>query len=130
MFIRFTKNQQEILHLLEQLNAEISAQELHIKLRENTSKIGLATVYRILKILHLQGVIQERVTTNGESLYQLIKHSHYHHLNCISCGKSTILEAKNCPIDNNSFQWSMAQKFKLYYHTLEFFGLCENCQNE
>ncbi|BAQ66211.1 Fur family transcriptional regulator [Geminocystis sp. NIES-3709] len=130
MLVKFTKNQQYILDLLEQLKTEISAQDLHIKLRENDLKIGLATVYRTLKLLHLEGIIQERINTSGECLYELIKDSHSHHLNCINCGRSIIIREEYCPINQNLTNWCLSQNFKLYYHTLEFFGLCENCQNE
>ena len=122
-----TKNQQKILDLLQELNIEITAQDLHLQLRQQKLKIGLATVYRTLKTLHLQGIIQERITQNGESLYQLIDH-HTHHLNCINCGKSELIKEKNCIVDRHH-NILAEEKFKLYYHTLEFYGICEHCQN-
>lgn len=128
MSIKYTKNQQKVIEVLEQLDTEITAQNLYIKLKENYLKIGLATVYRTLKYFHLQGIVQERVTPQGESLYRLMKKEHSHHLNCINCGKSTILVQENCLIDHNLHKIFSEHKFKLYYHTLEFFGLCENCQ--
>jgi Fur family ferric uptake transcriptional regulator len=130
MFIKFTKNQQNILQVLKQLKEEITAQDLYINLKEKDFKIGLATVYRTLKYLHLQGIIQERITPNGESLYELIKNSHHHHLNCVNCGRSSLLKEDFCPINEQLTNWCQSQNFKLYYHTLEFFGLCEICQNE
>ena len=123
-----TKNQQKILELLKELDLEITAQDLHLQLRQQKSKIGLATVYRTLKTLHLQGVIQERITQTGESLYQLIDH-HTHHLNCINCGKSELIKEKHCIVDHHHHDRVAQDKFKLYYHTLEFYGLCETCQN-
>ena len=122
-----TKNQQKILDLLKELDIEITAQDLHLQLRQQKSKIGLATVYRTLKTLHLQGIIQERITQTGESLYQLIDH-HTHHLNCINCGKSEIIKQKNCVVDHH-YKTLVEEKFQLYYHTLEFYGLCEDCHN-
>ena len=126
---RLTKNQQKILDLLKELDIEITAQDLHLQLRQQKSKIGLATVYRTLKTLHLQGIIQERITQTGESLYQLIDH-HTHHLNCINCGKSELIQEKNCIVDSHSHDRLSHKKFKLYYHTLEFYGLCEHCQQK
>ncbi|BAQ60492.1 zinc uptake regulation protein ZUR [Geminocystis sp. NIES-3708] len=129
MLVKFTKNQQKILHLLKDLDKEITAQELHFKIRQKNLKIGLATVYRNLKSLHLKGIIQERINPHGESLYELIKDNHNHHLNCVNCGKSTILKGEYCPINDNLINGCLTENFKLYYHTLEFFGLCEICQN-
>ncbi len=132
MVVKLTKNQKIILQILTSINQEITAQELYIKSRDNNSKIGLATVYRTLKTLHLQGLIQERNNLNGESLYSLIEenHHHNHHFNCINCGESVVLKQDFCPIDNIFNQWCSSQKFKLYYHTLEFFGICETCQEK
>jgi len=129
MSIKYTKNQQKVIELLENLDTEITAQNLYIRLKENHLKIGLATVYRTLKYFHLQGIVQERVTPQGESLYRLINKVHSHHLNCINCGQSTILIQENCLIDHSLNKIFSDHKFKLYYHTLEFFGFCENCQN-
>lgn len=123
-----TKAQQEVLACLQSTPQEISAQQLHLELRQKGARIGLATVYRTLKSLHLQGVIQERITPNGESLYHVIADapSHYHHLNCVRCGQAIALE--HCPLNQQFTEWCRAQDFKLYYHTLEFFGLCHRCQ--
>ncbi|MEA5536351.1 Fur family transcriptional regulator [Crocosphaera sp. XPORK-15E] len=129
---KLSKKQQKILEILQQIDSEISAQQLHIELRQQGFKIGLATVYRYLKSLHLEGLVQERIITTGESLYKLIIDSHasehYHHLNCINCGRSVPLEAVDCPLKKSVHQSSELQKFQIYYHTLEFFGLCDICQ--
>lgn len=123
--MRPTKNQIQILSELEKIKGEISAQELHLKLREQRYRIGLATVYRILKSLHLEGRVQERVNSNGESLYSLISQTHHHHLNCINCGESVPL--KDCPVNHKLNNWCEEQNFQVYYHTLELFGLCNSC---
>lgn len=126
--MRPTRNHTQILALLEQIQGEISAQQLYLQLRERKSRIGLATVYRVLKSLHLEGVIQERTASTGESFYSLITKTHHHHLNCVNCGESIPME--DCPITQQLTQWCKSQNFKVYYHTLEFFGLCNTCQNE
>lgn len=134
--MKLTKNQQKILSLIQQQDTEVSAQQLHIQLRQQGSTIGLATVYRTLKSLHLGGNIQERVTSMGESLYSPIVEEdhhhqhHHHHLNCIHCGQSILLKDHDCPINQKLIQWCQSQNFKIYYHTLEFFGVCGICQNQ
>ena len=128
MSVRTTKSQKQILVLLTQFEGEISAQQLYFKLRQQGSKIGLATVYRNLKSLHLNGVVRERVSSAGESLYSLIAAEHYHHLNCVCCGQSIPID--DCPINQKLTQWCKSQKFKVYYHTLEFFGVCNSCQTQ
>jgi Fur family ferric uptake transcriptional regulator len=127
---KFTKNQQQILGLLTELNGEISAQNLYFQIKEQGLRIGLATIYRTLKVLKIEGEIQERVTPDGESFYSKINavDHHHHHLNCVNCGKAYPLDI--CPLSHQITEWCNAQKFQVYYHTLEFFGLCVDCQDQ
>ena len=125
---KLTKNQQKILALLTDAVVEVSAQELYFQMKQQGLRIGLATVYRTLKFLKIRGEVQERVTPDGESFYSAINavEHHHHHLNCVSCGGAYPIDS--CPISHQINEWCSTQKFKFYYHTLEFFGLCENCQ--
>ena len=125
---RRTNSQKRILSLLKQLQGEINAQQLYIQLRERREALGLATVYRALKALKLDGTIQERVSPTGESFYSLISKEHQHHFNCVGCGRSLSLD--NCPIEQELIELCQAEKFKVFYHTLEFFGLCHACQSQ
>ena len=43
MSVRRTNSQKQILSLLKQLQGEINAQDLYVKLRERGEKLGLAT---------------------------------------------------------------------------------------
>ncbi|NJN73469.1 MAG: transcriptional repressor [Limnothrix sp. RL_2_0] len=125
-----TKNQEQILKLINNNSEEMSAQNLHFQIQQHGLRIGLATVYRTLKLLKIEGEIQERVTPDGESFYSTINsvYHHYHHLNCVNCGKSYPMNI--CPLSQKITDWCHSQKFKVYYHTLEFFGLCAACQDQ
>ncbi|MBF2047860.1 transcriptional repressor [Leptolyngbya sp. NK1-12] len=121
--VRLTRNQQAVLDVLNQQAHPISAQELYSLLRERQG-IGLATVYRALEILRLRGLAQSRVGASGESLYSPVDHDQ-HYLTCLHCGQSFPLD--HCPIQELAAQLQSSMPFKIYYHTLEFFGLCEPC---
>lgn len=120
-----TRNQKRILNLLQTLNRAISAQDIYVQLRNGTQSIGLATVYRALEALKLEGVIQVRTLASGESLYSLVQQDK-HHLTCLQCGKS--IPINQCPVHELETQLHSIHKFKIFYHTLEFFGLCNRCQ--
>ncbi|PSB10842.1 transcriptional repressor [Pleurocapsa sp. CCALA 161] len=119
-----TRSQKRILTLLQSLKCSISAQDLYIELRNRQQDMGLATVYRSLEALKLQGEVQVRTLANGESEYSLIK-SDRHHLTCVNCGTSIAID--ECPVHNLEKQLETEHTFKVYYHTLEFFGLCQKC---
>lgn len=124
MKMQRTRSQKRILTLLQSLKCSISAQDLYIELRNRQQDMGLATVYRSLDALKLQGEVQVRTLANGESEYSLIK-SDRHHLTCVNCGTSIAID--ECPVHNLEQQLETSHTFKVYYHTLEFFGLCQKC---
>ncbi|NJK41211.1 MAG: transcriptional repressor [Acaryochloridaceae cyanobacterium SU_2_1] len=124
-----TRSQETILKLLHQLGREISAQELYIELRQANLALGLATIYRALEALKLSGTIQARLLGNGETLYSIAQQDR-HHMTCLQCGTSIALREEECPVHALEAQLRQSAQFEIYYHTLEFFGLCSPCQQE
>jgi len=122
---RRTRNQDQVLEVLTNLEQEISAQDLYMKLRDHQYSMGLATVYRALEALKLDGVIQVRTLPNGESVYRPIQ-ADQHHLTCLQCGNS--IPINECPVHELETELNHHHQFKIFYHTLEFFGLCTQCQ--
>lgn len=121
-----TRSQEKILRLLKTLHRAISAQDLYLELRQTQQNMGLATVYRALEGLKLDGLVKVRTLTNGESLYSPVQQDQ-HHLTCLGCDRS--IPIAECPVHELEHQLQASHQFKVYYHTLEFFGLCEDCQN-
>lgn len=119
-----TRSQERIMTVLQSLKRSISAQDLYIELRSREQDMGLATVYRSLEALKIQGEVQVRTLANGEAVYSPIK-SDRHHLTCVNCGTSIPID--ECPVHDLEKQLEKSHTFKVYYHTLEFFGLCQKC---
>ena len=119
-----TRSQERIMTLLQSLKRSLSAQDLYIELRNREQSMGLATVYRSLEALKLEGAVQVRTLANGESVYSPIQ-SDRHHLTCVNCGVSVPID--RCPVHDLEKQLEKSHTFKVYYHTLEFFGLCQKC---
>lgn len=122
-----TRSQDQIVKVLKSLNRPISAQDLYLELKNREKPLGLATVYRGLEALKLEGEVQARQLSNGESLYSLI-HQDQHYLTCVNCGKSAPID--ECPVHDLEKKLEVSHQFKVYYHTLEFFGLCQLCQGK
>lgn len=120
-----TRSQERILNLLKTIKQGISAQDIYVELRNRNQSIGLATVYRSLESLKLEGLVQVRTLANGEALYSLAQQDK-HHLTCLQCGNS--IPINQCPVHELEAQLQHTHKFKVFYHTLEFFGLCSRCQ--
>lgn len=128
MPVKQSRSQKIVLNFLKELQQEIDAQDLYLELHRRGKKIGLATVYRALKTLHQEGLIQEKPSSKGKSFYSATSSHQQHHLNCLNCQRSIVVA--DCPISSKLDRWFQSQEFKIYYHTLEFFGLCTQCQQQ
>jgi Fur family ferric uptake transcriptional regulator len=120
---KLTRNQAKVFNFLQSSTQNLSAQDIYNALRAQGS-IGLATVYRALDTLKLAGLVRALTMPSGETVYSIIP-SDRHHLNCLNCGKS--LPIAGCPLQNLTPQIAQTSGFKIFYHTLEFFGLCPDC---
>ncbi len=119
-----TRSQERILQLLKQFDRAISAQDIYVELRTRNQTVGLATVYRALESLKLEGIVQGRTLPTGESLYSCVQ-ADRHHLTCLHCGQSIPID--ECPVEQLEDRLESLHQFKIYYHTLEFFGVCLTC---
>ena len=119
-----TKRQRQLFVALQECEDELSGQELHRQLYESDNPMGLATVYRNLQVLIKQGLVRSRHLPTGEVLYTLVERD-IHHLTCVDCGATTRL--KSCPVNKIKLSQKNSSDFDILFHTLEFFGLCQNC---
>jgi Fur family ferric uptake transcriptional regulator len=104
----------------------VSAQTLHSELRDAGSPIGLATVYRALADLAVEGEA-DSLQAEGESLYRACTPGqHHHHLICRNCGLTVEIEADAVE------QWAQTiaaqHGFSQATHVVDVFGLCGPCR--
>ena len=128
MATQSTTNRNRQQCLLEELRScgdEMSGQQLHRRLENGPSAMGLATVYRNLRHLQHKGLVRCRHLPSGEALYSPVEND-CHHLTCVDCGSTRTLT--HCPINGSIMSNTEQSDFKLLFHTLEFFGICSNCQ--
>ncbi len=104
----------------------VSAQALHSSLRESGSPIGLATVYRALADLAVEGDA-DSLQQEGESLYRACTPgSHHHHLICRGCGLTVEIEAD--AVESWAAQIAARHGFSEPSHVVDVFGTCEHCR--
>ena len=122
--IKISKRQEQILEILKNCDDELSGQELHRELIIGEKEMGLTTVYRNLQVLMKTGLIRSRHLPTGEVLYTPVERD-IHHLTCVQCGETSKIDG--CPVKGIYEPKQVNEKFQLLFHTLEFFGLCQNC---
>lgn len=123
---RETKQRQIVLQELKKLHSHPSAKELHEIIKTNFPEIGLATVYRNLKLLNEQGIIIRLKTKSKEkeSRYDAKIEKHCH-LICRNCGKvEDICDYQGLTVKSDQIKNS---NFKLFTDYIELPGLCQKC---
>lgn len=104
----------------------VSAQVVHLRLREAGEKIGLATVYRTLGQMSEDGRVDVVRNDDGESLYRFCEDDgHHHHLVCRECGYA--LEVSGPAVETWASTVGARNGFTDVSHTIELFGLCASC---
>ncbi|TXN29242.1 Fur family transcriptional regulator [Lacisediminihabitans profunda] len=104
----------------------VSAQSLHSSLRVAGSPIGLATVYRALADLAVEGEADSLQSIDGESLYRACTPGqHHHHLICRNCGLTVEIEAD--AVERWAKSVAAEHGFTQPNHVVDVFGLCAAC---
>ncbi|MEO0313072.1 MAG: hypothetical protein RL140_302 [Actinomycetota bacterium] len=122
---RNTWQKDAVKHALGEAAGFVSAQQLHLVLRNHGSTIGLATVYRALADLANQGEADSLQSKDGELLYRACGTEHHHHLICRSCGKTVEIEASK--VEAWADEVARSHGFTQPSHTIDIFGVCASC---
>jgi Fur family transcriptional regulator, ferric uptake regulator len=123
--LRATRQRLSVLQLLAAEPNDATAQELHERLRESGERIGLATVYRTLAVLHEAGAIDTLAHRRGETCYRLCGEGHHHHLVCSDCHR--VVELGDCDVGPRLAELGASHGFQVTGHSVEAFGLCADC---
>ena len=115
-----------IAELLKERN-DVTAQELHQRMRSGGARIGLATVYRTLAALRESGVVDTLSHHPGELCYRLCADEHHHHLVCTSCHR--VVELADCDLEPRLDELARRHGFVATGHRLEVNGLCTDCRS-
>ncbi|MGL6133318.1 MAG: Fur family transcriptional regulator [Prochlorococcaceae cyanobacterium] len=120
-----SSRQEQLLEALRRAGRELSGQDLHACLRASANPMGLATVYRHLRQLQQWGRVRCRHLPSGEALFAPTERDE-HHLTCVDCGQTHRLN--RCPVHALELSGDELQGYLPLFHTLEFYGLCPDCQ--
>lgn len=123
---RNTWQKDAVKHALGETTGFVSAQQLHLVLRNHGSTIGLATVYRALADLAGSGEADSLQSREGELLYRACGTDHHHHLICRECGLTLEIEAER--VETWADELAKTHGFTNPTHTIDIFGTCAKCQ--
>lgn len=124
--LRATTQRLRVLEELAREPSDVTAQELHRRLRAGGERIGLATVYRTLGALAEHGVVDTLSHSPAEACYRLCGEGHHHHLVCSGCHR--VVELPECGLDDWLAAAAEREGFVATGHRVEIVGLCGDCR--
>ncbi len=122
---RPTRQQAAVAAALAQLPGFVSAQQLHSRMRDAGSAVGLATVYRTLATLAAAGTADVLRTADGEARYRACSTGHHHHLVCQVCGRTVEVDVPL--VEGWAERIGAEHGFRDTRHTVEIVGTCADC---
>jgi len=124
---RMSKQRNEILQVLHQLNCHPTADEVYQAVRQKLPHISLGTVYRNLEILSSSGKVK-KVQLGGSQMRFDNRTEDHVHIRCIECGRVDDLSIdplKPCQDDIGE-----KSGYKIIGRRIEFIGICPACQQD
>jgi Fur family ferric uptake transcriptional regulator len=124
--LKSTRQRDLILDCFLASRQHLSTEELYLKIKEQNSAIGFATVYRTLKLFAESGIAREIHLGDGQTRYEhLHAGEHHDHLICTRCG--AIVEFENETIEQLQKDVASQHGFTIANHKLELYGTCSAC---
>lgn len=116
-----------LVELLVNSAEPLSAIDIIESFKQKNNPVNKTTVYRELDTLMTANLVKEIDFGEGKKRYELDTNKHHHHLVCLNCKKSEDVELQ-ADLDKEEQRVEKETGFEIKSHSLEFFGLCKNCQ--
>lgn len=130
--IKNTKQKEKILLELMQSSSHLMAEEIYQRVKND--KIGLATVYRSLKLFERLGIVKE-IPMDGVKYYELKIYSKkplHIHFKCSNCNVIIDIDDADINLDYIKLNQKVEMKRELEVNdvNITLLGLCKKCREE
>lgn len=119
--LRMTGQRRIIARILDDAADHPDVVELHRRASAVDERISLSTVYRTVKLLENEGIIERRDFRDGRARYEQAAREHHDHL--INLETGDVIEFQSDEIE--TLQEEIARKlgYKVVYHRLELYAV-------
>jgi len=121
-WVRYSRQAAAVITVMSGMTAFSDARDIRDAVRRAGGRVGLATVYRHLRILAEQGRVDTIRGTGGQALYRLRSDGFTHHITCRVCGRTA--EVDGHEVWEWARQVALLAGFTLTGHTVELTGVC------
>jgi Fur family ferric uptake transcriptional regulator len=119
-----------VVELLGEQDCCLSAQEIHDRVRQRGSRIGIASVYRALDGMDALGLVQRIDLGDGVARFEPVHAGgdHHHHLVCDDCGRVEPFE--DAALESALERVADGRGYSVAAHDVVLRGACEDCRHD
>lgn len=118
--LRMTGQRRIIAQVLSEADDHPDAEEVYRRVAERDPRISLSTVYRTVRLLEDEGIVERHDFGDGRARYEPGGHDHHDHLIDVTTGE--VIEFTNEDIERLQERVAAELGFRLIGHRLELFG--------
>lgn len=119
--LKMTEQRRVIAGIISESTDHPDVEEIYKRASKKDPKIGIATVYRTVKMLEEGGVIEKHDFGHGKARYEEVSDEHHDHLIDVKSGK--VVEFQNEAIEMLQEKIAEELGYKLIDHRLELYGV-------
>ena len=124
-----SKQREQVLDVFLKTEKHLTIGDLYELVRKKNPKIGLATVYRAMRVICAAGLARETDFGDGVRCFEHeYQHQHHDHLVCLKCGKIT--EVMSPEIEKLQERLAKKYSFTPLRHRMQIFGVCRKCKRK
>jgi len=121
--LKTTKQRNRILDIFLKKDRHMTSDELLDAVQPHFPSVGLATIYRTMKLFVKAGVAHERRFADGLLRYEIaVEGEHHDHIICLDCGR--IVEFEDDIIEERQEAVAKAYGFEIRSHRLDIYARC------
>ena len=121
---RNTTQREAITRVIRDAAGPLEVGEIHRRARRLSRGLGIATVYRTLKLLSEAGQIHSVTLADGQPRYESADLGHHHHFHCRGCNR--VFDLPDCPLPRGQAP-PVPAGYTVEDHEVTLFGLCPTC---
>jgi len=120
---RRTRQREALVGLIAAASGPLSVPELMEQVNAGQDKVGIATVYRTVKLLSESGKVRAVTLPDGGVRYERAELGHHHHFHCRQCDR--VFDLELCPVHLHAKD--LPAGFEVESHEVTLLGLCADC---
>ena len=119
--LKMTGQRRVIARILGEAHDHPDVVELHRRAAAVDDRISLSTVYRTVKLLETEGIIERLALRNGRARYERAPQQHHDHL--VNLATGDVVEFRSEEIEALQTEIARRLGFRLVSHRLELYGV-------